>query len=307
MFQLIHEDTNLVSNIVHFRQPMQVKGIAIQITGTNGATACTLADVGKAILKNRNNEIVNCDFEYLMSLNHQMGGNPRDNSAISGALDFMVYIPLNFDDKNVVTMLPKDQYQLTLDHNANMATRIASGGKVRVFADVSYGISGYIPTIRQYAYSASANGKVIETIRTQNIFGVLIGDTVSSELTLSGCNISTVQCNVGDFTSRLDLDSLIGASNYKARVEVDYDISAFSFIADGDITQRFADSVDLYIDIGSGGASTPQILVLGALFDGERAQDTKIAQVDRIKTIQSNKLNMKDSKTANAINLLQVE
>lgn len=304
--QLLDESTNLVNNIVHFRQPMQLKGLVIHITGVNGATPVAIADVGKIILKNRKDEIVNCQADSILSLNHQIGGNPLDNSAGSGALEMFLYIPFHYDDKNVLTMLPKDQYQLTLDHNSELATRIASAGKVRVYADVAYGVSAYIPIIRQYAFSANASGKIIETVRTQNIYGIMISDIVSSVQTLVASNISTIQLNVGDFDSRLDLDAVIATSNYKMEVESDYSISAMAYIADGDVTQRFSDSADVYIDIGSGGSATVQILMLGALFDGERTLETKNAQLDRLETIKRNKINAKDMKTANAISLLNI-
>lgn len=304
--QLLHEETNLVNNIVHFRQPMQLKGLVIHITGTNGATPVAIADIGKIILKNRKDEIVNCQADSVLSYNHQVGGNPLDNSTGSGALEMFLYIPFGYDDKNVLTMLPKDQYQLTLDHNSELATRIASGGKVRVYADVSYGVSAYTPIMRQYAFSANASGKILETVRTQNIYAIMISDIVSSVQTLVGSNISTVQLNVGDFDSRLDLDAVIAMSNYKMKVESDYNLSAMAYISDGDITQRFSDSADIYIDVGSGGSVTVQILMLGALFDSERALATQNAQIDRLQTIKNNKIDVKDFKTSEAISLLNI-
>lgn len=302
MLERIYEDSNLNSLHVVLHEENSFKGIAIRISGVNGATAVELEDVGRLQYFKGGEALIDADFDMLHSMGHILMGNPFDNSTASGALDYFLYIPRRLFDDNVDHVVPSDNAQIKCTFGANLATRIASGGVVEVYLDRELGIQKYDLVMRQYSETIGGTSTFPWSLSQPNIMMAALSARVSGVLTTVGSNISQITVQVGDQHSDLSLGALVAYTNAIRELEADYLIAALPFVAQGDITAGLQDSIRFTIT--TSGASTPEMLLVSALFDNARLNMSASQQVQRIRTIVKKKIDMGQLNTVSTLKRL---
>jgi len=281
MLYKIYEDSNLSSLSCPIRENVSFKGICIRITGTNESTEAELEDVGLIQYVKNGQQMINCNFDWLMALSHMLGGNPKDDSTSSGALRFFVYIPRFFFDDNVEHVTPEDNARISCTFNAGLDTGIASGGKVEVFLDVEDGIQKYDLIINTHAESMAGAATAVMTLEQPNILAIGVSDLVSSVLTTASSAITKYSIAVGGVShGDAAIGSWVDYTNCVMNLESDYVIATLPFRASGDITSRLKDTANL--SIVTSGAAEPQVVVLSAQFDDKRLTRSLDARNARI-------------------------
>lgn len=300
MLERIYEDSNLNSMHVVIREEVTFKGIALRISGTNGATPVALADIGRLQYFKGGEAIIDSDFDMLHSMGHILMGNPFDNSTGSGALDMFLYIPRRLFDNNVDHVLPSDNAQLKITFGANLATRVASGGIVEVYLDRELGIQRYDLVMRQYSETIGGASTFPWSLAQPNIMFAALSARVSGVLTTVGSNITQLTVQVGDQNSDLSLGALVAYTNAIRELETDYALATLPFVAQGDITASLHDSIR--VSVTTSGASTPELLLVSALFDNNRLNMSASQQLSRLRGLIKNKI---DKKQFNTVKTLQ--
>lgn len=302
MLERIYERDNLQSLHQVIHEEVSFKGIALRISGTNGATKVELEDIGRLQYFKGGEAIIDADFDMLMSMGHIFGGNPVDNTTDSGALDFFLYIPRRFFDKNVDHVVPSDNAQIKITFGANLATRVASGGLVELYIDRELGVQKYDMVMRQYSETIAGSATYPWSVSQPNIVLTALSSRVSGVLTTVGSNISQVTLQVADQHSDLSLGALVGYTNAKFTLESDYLISTIPFVAQGDITAGLTDSVRF--GITTSGAANPELLIVSALFDNNRLNLTAANQNARINAIIQSKVSKRQFNTVKVLQRL---
>lgn len=273
MIYRVYSESNLVSLHCPINFECSIKGIGVRITGTNGATAAQLADVGRITYKKNGKTLVSMGYDFIQALNHILGGNPKDNTTASGALDFYSYIPRRFFDRNVDYITKKDNAVIEASFNSNLDTRVSSGGLVEVYLDIEEGVQAYDLCLNQYTDSASGSGVWPISIKANpNLLMVAVSDVVSNVLTLSSSNYSQVVTRVGDRVSSASIGALLDHTNFMMNLETDFSLCAVPFVASGDITSKLDDSVSL--EITTGGTAQMEIGIMSANFNDEKNLET---------------------------------
>lgn len=302
MLKRIYEDSSLVQMFAQINETVSFKGIAIRITGTNGGTAATLGDVGRIQYQKNGVTIIDAGFDALHALCNVLGGFPNNSSTASGALDFFLYIPRRFNDNNVEMVTPKDDAQIKCTFNANLNTRVASGGKVEVYLDLEEGTQKYDLAIRQYSESIAGASTKPVAYEQPNILMVGMSATVSGVFTTAGSNISQLTCQVGAQIADFSLGALTDNTQAQMNLEASWVLMGVPFVAMGDITSRLCDNVRL--GITTSGASVPETLILSALFDNDRLIQTRNNQVAVLNTRLAKKTGARDYATVQAVRTL---
>jgi hypothetical protein len=307
MLKRIYEDSSLTSLFAVINEEISFKGIAIRITGTAGATAPVVGDVGRIQYFKKGVAIVDAGFDTLLAFGDLIGGTPNRESTNSGVVDLFAYIPRRYLDKNVEHVVPSDNAQIKCTFNANLATRIASAGKVEVYLDIERGVQNYDLVMRQYSDSVSGASVRPMAIDQPNIFFVGSSATVSAVLTLTGSNITQYaveiggvqgDCTVGaaqdNTTFQFNIENLVGTASL-----VPYELMAALYVGDGDITSKLYDNVRVLIT--TSGASSPELLIASALFDNDRLNASAGKQKARVIDITQRKNQRGDSATVTAL------
>lgn len=300
MLERIHEDSNLNSMHVVIHEEVFFKGIALRISGTNGATPVALADIGRLQYFKGGEAIIDADFDMLHAMGHIIMGNPFDNSTGSGDLDFFLYIPRRLFDRNVDHVLPSDNAQIKITFGSNLATRVASGGLVEVYLDRELGTQRYDLVMRQYSESIAGASTYPWSLSQPNILMAALSARVSGVLTTVGSNITQLTCQVGDQNSDLSLGALVAYTNAIRELDSDYALATLPFVAQGDITSGLLDSIR--VSITTGGASTPELMIVSALFDNARLNMSASQQLARLQALIKNKI---DKRQFNTVKTLQ--
>lgn len=304
MLKKIYEQANLVQTIAPIQEILTMKGIYIVISGTNGATPFTKADVGRVLLEKGGQEIINASAEFLHANSEIVGGFPEFTSSGSSAGQMCIYIPFRMNDRNVMTFIPADNAILKIDHHSNLDTRIASAGKVTIYADVDRGVQLYDMKYVQYSYSLTDGQEMPIDIQQDNIMMSLLSDSTPATLTLATTNMTTIQTEIDEYNSRLAISDLKFLTAWQHELESAYVIAGVHFHADGDFTSRLSDAMKLNIT-SSGGVATPEILVVSAKFDPVRMSKTKTAQVKRLQVLTDRKVAFNKKATVQSISQMK--
>jgi hypothetical protein len=295
MLKRIYEDSSLTQMFAQIKETVSFKGIGIRISGTNGATAVQLADVGRIQYIKNGRTIIDAGFDALHALNHVLGGNPLDNTTGSGALDFYLYIPRRFNDNNVEMVVPSDDAQIKCTFNANLATRIASGGLIQVFLDLEEGSQKYDLAIRQYSESIAGASTNPVAYEQPNLLLVGLGATVSGVFTLVGSNLTQMTTQVGNQISDFDLATLQANTNAQLNLEADNLLLGVPYLAAGDINSRLHDNARM--SFTTSGASVPETILMSALFDNKRLTHSRQIQSASLRRVITSKNNKGDVET----------
>lgn len=295
MLKRIYEDSSLVQLFASINESVSFKGIAIRITGTNGGTAATLGDVGRIQYIKRGVTIIDAGFDALHALCNVLGGFPNNTSTTSSTLDFFLYIPRRFNDNNVELVIPSDDAQIKCTFNSNLNTRVASAGKVEVYLDLEEGTQRYDLAIRQYSESIAGASTKPVAYEQPNILMIGFGATVSAVFTTVGCNITQLTAQIGAQVADFSLGALTDNTQAQFNLEASWLLMGVPYFANGDINSRLSDN--LRLGITTSGASTPETLLISALFDNDRLTMSRNAQISSLKSKLANKAAKRDMAT----------
>lgn len=303
LLKRIYEDSSLASLFQVINEEVDFKGIAIRISGTAGATAPVVGDVGRIQFIKRGVVVVDSGFDMLLAFDDLLGGTPNRESTASGVVDLFCYIPRRYLDDNVEHVVPADNAQIKATFNANLATRIASGGKVEVYLDIEKGVQKYDMIIRQYSDSVSGASVRPFAIDQPNIMFAGLSATVSAVMTLTGSNITQVQYEIGGLSGDATVGAIQDNTSFQFNIEnlvgtaslMPYELLGAIYVANGDITSRLYDNLRLLVT--TSGASSPEVLVASASFDEERFIQSTNKQKARVLDIQQRKSAKGDTDT----------
>ncbi len=307
LLKTIYDDSSLASLFAVINEDVSFKGIIVRITGTNGVTAATLADVGRIQYIKNGQVLVDAGYDMLNYLGDIIGGIPNRETTASGALDFFTYIPRRLFDDNVEHVSPTDNAQIKCTFGSNLATRVASAGKVEVLLDLERGVQKYDLALRQYSDSVSGAQTRPWPIEQPNIILAALSATVSGALTLTGSNISRVFTEVGGLAADASIGALQDNTTAQFGLEditataanLPWPYAAVLYAANGDITSRLYDSLRTVLT--TSGASSPELLIASALFDNDKFVDSANKQRARLMDITHTKEIRKDAATLNAL------
>lgn len=303
----IYEDSSLTSLFAVINEEVDFKGIAIRITGTAGATAPTVGDVGRIQYIKRGVTIVDAGFDALLAFGDLVGGTPNRESTNSGVVDLYAYIPRRYLDDNVEHVVPSDNAQIKAVFNANLNTRIASGGKVEVYLDLEKGVQKYDLLIRQYSDSVAGASVRPFAVDQPNIIFAGISATVSAVFTLTGSNVTQVSYEIGGLVGDASLGALQDNTTFQFNIEnlvgtaslVPYDLMACVYVANGDVTARLYDN--LAMRVTTSGAASLEFFVVSAMFDEKRHEDSVNKQRSRMLDITQRKAQRGDVSTVTTL------
>lgn len=291
----VYSNSNLASLRVNINEEVAIKGIGIRISGTAGATAPVVGDVGRLQYIKNGVTLVDCGFDSLLAFNDIMGGTPNRESTNSGVVDLYAYIPRRYLDNNVEHIVPSDNAQIQCTFGANLATRIASGGLVEVYLDLEKGVQLYDLMIRQYSTTISGASTTPIPIDQPNLAFIGLSATVSSVFTLTGSNITQVSYEIGGLSGDASLGALQDNTSFQFNIEnlagtaslVPYELMAALYTAAGDVTSKLFDN--LRVGITTSGASVAELFAVGALFNEARLEQTMQKQRARLLDIANRK------------------
>lgn len=269
LLKSVHEKSDLLSMYVPLNFEATFSAIVIKISGTNGATKTELADVGRITYEKNGVTIVDAGFDMLHALNHVLGGNPKDTTSNSGALNFYASIPRGFNDRNIEHVTPNDNAMLRCQFNSNMATRIASGGVVEVYLQLENGTQSYELKINQFQEDiGGASVQPVSYESNKNILLVGCSAIVSDVLTLTGSNLDRIGYEIGGNSGNPTIGAITDNTNYEFDLEDDYNNICIPYVALGDPTSRLHDNINFNFD--TSGASSVQTVIMSASFDVDR-------------------------------------
>jgi len=303
LLKRIYEDSSLASLFQVINEEVDFKGIAIRISGTAGATPPVVGDVGRIQFIKRGVVVVDAGFDMMLAFDDLLGGTPNRESTGSGVVDLFCYIPRRYLDDNVEHVVPADNAQIKATFNANLATRIASAGKVEVYLDIEKGVQKYDMIIRQYSDSVAGASVRPFAIDQPNIMFAGLSATVSAVLTLTGSNISQVQYELGGLSGDATIGAIQDNTSFQFNIEnlagtaalMPYELLGAIYVANGDITSRLYDNLRLLVT--TTGAASPEVLVASASFDEERFIQSTNKQKARVLDIQQRKAAKGDTDT----------
>jgi len=256
-----------------FDRVSQHSALVFRLTGTNGATATTLNDVGRIRYTVRGRTLVDSSFEYLSGLTKVFGGDPITTSTISGPLDLAVLIPRFWGDDNIELIDPSDNATFEISFGGNVATRVASGFLAELYAIPEIGLNSYQLMLMESSDSIGGAGvfQMASPPGTmENIVACYMSELVSNVLTLSSGLITRVDGNIG---SAAKINASIGAlkaiTNMKNELGGSFDLLAEIYSADiGDLAGRLNDSLNLNVHVSA--ASEPRMLLVGLAFNPDK-------------------------------------
>jgi hypothetical protein len=308
MIKKIHEVQTVSAFRAEIRTSESFSHIALQFTGTNDtAQTLTLGNIGRIVVEKNGVQIVSANYDYLHSLNQIMGGTPRFDSATAGAVSTFLLIPRRFNDDNVETVTPADQYSISCTFNAAVDTAIAGNLTVRVGIVPERGVQKYDLGITQFTESVAASSTPVFEYSKPNIIMVLGSDLVSAVLTTASSNISTLAVNMDDFhSSHWPWTGWTGFTSAEFEIEAAFVLATVLWESTGDITSRLFDRVQVEVNNGSGGTATPEFLVLNQYYDLSRLDATIAAQTRRYNAILTNKQGVNRPREVEAIQKIAV-
>jgi hypothetical protein len=303
LLKRIYTSSSLTQLFAQINEEVMFKGIAIRISGVAGSTPPAVGDVGRIQYIKKGITMIDCGFDSILSFNDLMSGAPNNESTASGVVDFFGYIPRRYLDDNVETVVPADNAQLKCTFTSNLASYIASGGLVEVYLDLDYGVQKYDLVMRQYSDSVSGASNRPFAIDQPNIIFAGLSATVSSVLTLTGSNISSITGSIGGQSLDVSIGALMDNTSFQFNVEnlagtvslLPYTLMAALYTASGDITSRLFDN--LAVTVTTSGASSPELLVVSALFNKDRYEQTVNKQRARVLDVTQSKAQKGDAQT----------
>jgi hypothetical protein len=216
-------------------------------------------------------------------------------------------IPRRYNDDNVETVTPADQYSISCTFNAAVDTRILGNLTVRVGIVPERGVQKYDLGITQFAESVAVSSAPVFEYSKPNIVLVLASDLVGGVLTTAASPISTLANNMDDFhSSHWPWTGWTGFTNADFKIEAAFVLAAVFWESNGDITSRLFDRVQIEVNNGAGGAAVPQFLILNQYYDLARLDATINAQTRRYNAILTNKQGVNRPREVEAIQKIAV-
>lgn len=264
--KLLKADTDTAHFVCNIDTTLSVLGYFFRITGTNPVTELTKDDVGRPRYRYRNTTLVDASFAFLHHMGNITFGNMPFTSVGSGAMEMGIFIPRFWRDDNVEFVEKMDNAVFEIVFGSAVADQ--TGFLAELYAIEAEGINSYHLKYIQHGESYGGAGTFPETYSQENLLQAYISAFVTPDTTLVGSNITRLSFSLGNQKGDASIGAHLNWTNIVRRLETAFVLAVDMVSAEGDITARLHDKLDIQFEVS--GASYPQILVLSALFNPDK-------------------------------------
>jgi len=271
--KLIEADTNLTRFLCNIDTALSVSAFFFRVSGTNDAgETLTKGNIGRVKYRVRNTTLVDASFEMLHHMGNILFGALPAVSTIADAFEFGIVIPRFWNDNNVEFIEKEDNAVFEITFDSAFDSAVASG-LVELYAIEAEGIQSYNMKLIQHGESYGGAGTFPETYSQENILQAFFSDLVGGVNTLNTTTIGRVAFALGDQKGEGSVGAFLSWTNIIDKLETAIDLCADLVAAEGDITARLNDKLDVSWEVTA--ASYPQILMLSALFNPNKLKLTQ--------------------------------
>lgn len=271
--KLIEADTNLTRFLCNIDTALSVSAFFFRLSGTNDTgQTLTKDNIGRVKYRVRNTTLVDASFSFLHHMGNILFGALPAVSTIADAFEFGIVIPRFWNDNNVEFIEKEDNAVFEITFDSAFDTAVASG-LIELYAIEAEGIQSYNMKLIQHGESYGGAGTFPETYSQENILQGFFSDLVNDVTTLNTTTIGRVSFSLGDQKGEGSVGAFLSWTNIIDKLETAIDLAADLVAAEGDITARLNDKLDVSWEVTA--ASYPQILLLSALFNPNKLKLTQ--------------------------------
>lgn len=296
--KLIHSSDDRTLFLHKIAQPVQFSAFCLRISGDQAAAqSLTKDEIGRVRYYKRGKTIFDVDFRYLAWLTDALGGTYTEiNAGAGGLFSMFIVIPRFLVNRQVEKVDPEDNAVFQIQFGAAVLTQ-ADSLLTELYIMPEEGVQEYDLTLQQYTFQYGAAGTFpIDVTTVENIVAAYLSDSsVVAAYDMAGASslINRVVGSVGPYPIDASKDALIDKTMMK------YELQAWItagtqrhfvelFFADtGADIARLSDSIN--INLQTTGATTPELLLIGAPLNPDKIAQTTTALQQRYRQVSEAK------------------